>query len=176
MTSGYTGPVALGASKYAIPGWAKSPSLAPAQPLHALVPNGKPSQDQQQPAQQSASVNPDAELAIAQGAQLKEDVLKYSSSFANSVSSAITNTHRLLALLRVSAQTAGNAADKELLDGLWKELERLFAAAKDAQAQLPQFLEKQNQNARLYHGAMAQEAMKNVDAELAEQHHKVQIQ
>jgi hypothetical protein len=125
-----------------------------------------------------AAPNPDAELAIAQGKLLKEEVLSQSSSFSKAVSSAVTNTHRLVSLLRESVKggDSSSAAEKKLLDDLWTELDRLFRVSKDAQAAWPKLMEKQNENARLYHGSMAHAAMKENELDLQIQHRKVDIQ
>lgn len=169
MAPDYPGPQALKGSKHAAE-WAKSPTLTRANPMSTLTMNTKPLKADDE------SSNADVDLAIAQDKHLKEAMITHSSSFAKAVSAAVTNTHRLLGLLRQSVKSGDSDTRKKHLEELWDELERLFKASKEAQAAFPQLLEKQNENARLYHGAMAHAAMKETQSELAQQHKKVEIQ
>jgi hypothetical protein len=184
MAPGYPCPQALKESKYSAQ-WAKSPTLTQVNPL-SIAMNAKPRKDGDEAAKSAAdkssdadaSLNADVELAIAQGKHLKEAVINHSTSFSKAVSAAVANIHHLLDLLRESTKSGGTLSNttQKHLGELWGELDRLFKASKEAQAAFPQLLEKQNENARLYHGAMAHEAMKEFQSELGQQHKKVEIQ
>ncbi|KAI4623462.1 hypothetical protein J4E80_003272 [Alternaria sp. BMP 0032] len=120
----------------------------------------------------TAQNNPDAQLAISQGNALKEQVAKHAKKFTRTVSTTVTNTRRLLELIRAESPDATNPT----VEALWNELEALFAAANDAKEKLPVFLEKQRDNMSLYHSSMVNEAIKDSQDELNTQHKKVNIQ
>jgi hypothetical protein len=156
----YGGPTALAYSKYA------SPSAKRAQPASfpAAVSSTKsaPANDtiatrEQIVASHNESAidvtnhNSDAELAIAQGNALKEEVEQHAAKFSRSVSAAVTNTHQLL----------------------WTELEQLFEAAQGTKEALPNFLEKQRNNMALYHASVMNETYRDSQDELNMQHKKV---
>jgi hypothetical protein len=124
------------------------------------------------------SHNPDAQLAIARNENLREQVQKHSTEFTRSVSSAVTNTRQLIDRLREALKKDGNPSEADLkaVDALWDELERLFEVAKHTKIALPKFLEKQEENMRLYHRAMMNEMMQDTQQELNLQHKKVDIQ
>lgn len=180
----YSGPAALAFSKYAspqhrqtalgfIPAAVSSPAattgdntIATKEQIAAA--NGSHALD-------AAPQNADVELAFACGNILKEEVDKHVAKFSKTVSLAVTTTRRLLELIRESLQK-DNAADLTTVDGLWAELERVFAAANAANAAVPVFLEKQRNNMSLYHASMMNEAMHDSQVELNIQHKKVNIQ
>lgn len=116
--------------------------------------------------------NSDAQLAIAQGNKLKEEVDEHAAKLSRTVSSTVANTRRLLELIRQSTPDAAGAS----MDTLWKELEQLFVAVNDANAALPVFLEKQRNNMSLYHTSMMNEAIQDTQEELKISHKKVNIQ
>lgn len=122
--------------------------------------------------------NADAQLAMAQDEALKDEVEKHSAKFAKSVSSAVSNTRRLLTLIRDSVKEGGDEASASLksVDTLWQELEQLFEAAQNAKSALPDFLEKQKGNMSLYHNSVINETIRETQDELNLQHKKVNIQ
>jgi DNA repair exonuclease SbcCD ATPase subunit len=116
-----------------------------------------------------AQNNADAQLAISQGNALKDQVAKHAKKFSTTVSTTVSNTRRLLELVREASPDATNPT----VDALWNELEELFAAANEAKEALPVFLEKQRDNMSLYHSSMVNEAIKDTQEELKIQHKKV---
>jgi hypothetical protein len=153
MSSGhpYPGPIGLGQSQHAT-----SEQIAA---LGVNLPNAL-GEDQQ---------NSHVQLAVAHGNALKEDVDKHAARFSTVVSSTITNTRRLLDLIR----EASSNATKSTVEALWRELEELYAALNDTKAALPTFLEKQRNNMSLYHNAMMNQMIKETQDELNIQHKKV---
>jgi hypothetical protein len=119
--------------------------------------------------------NSDAQLAVAQGNALKEEVDKHAAKISQTVSSAVINTRRLLELIREAVQKEDPLA-LEPVDDLWTELEQLFAAANGAKDALPKFLEKQRNNMALYHGSMMNETYRESQEELNLQNKKINLQ
>jgi hypothetical protein len=176
----YVGPLSLRASKYAAADTPlRKPNTSfPSLVLHARPTNSTIATKEQIQAAGMESHNPDAQLAIAQNENLREQVQKHSTEFTRSVSSAVTNTRQLISRLREALMKDGNPSEADLkaVDALWDELERLFEVAKHAKIALPKFLEKQEENMRLYHRAMMNEMMQDTQQELNLQHKKVDIQ
>src|SRR5690242_6369909 len=169
----YDGPKALGFSKYASP-IQREAQLAAASSAPATSPHAETTIATKQQITALESTNeatpPAAELAVEQGIALKKEVQDHTTNFSRAVSSAVTNTHRLLGLLRES--TPGS----EMVDDLWQELERLFETANKATAALPEFMEKQRDNMSLYHSSMMNETVRETQEELQFQHKKVNTQ
>lgn len=113
--------------------------------------------------------NADTQLAIAHANALKEEVDKHAARFSTVVSTTVTNTRRLLDLIREASSDSTKAA----VDTIWQELNELYAAVNDAKAVLPVFLEKQRNNVSLYHAATMTEMIKDTQHELDTQHKKV---
>lgn len=180
----YAGPIALGNSRFASP-LKKSASLAimPAavsSPMAAPVNSAIATKEQiatanNECALDTDSKNADVQLAIARGNALKEEVDKHTTSFSRTVSGAVTTTRRLLELVRESLQKE-KTADLTVIDALWAELEQVFAAAADAKAAMPSFLEKQRNNMSLYHASILNDTIRETQEELNLQHKKVNIQ
>ncbi|KAH5154796.1 hypothetical protein HBI25_096140 [Parastagonospora nodorum] len=180
----YGGPTALAYSKYA------SPSAKRAQPASfpAAVSSTKsaPANDtiatreqiaasHDESAIDVANHNSDAQLAIAQGNALKEEVERHAAKFSRTVSAAVTNTRQLLELIREAVQKEDPNALKSV-DDLWTELEQLFEAAQGTKEALPNFLEKQRNNMALYHASVMNETYRDSQDELKMQHKKVNLQ
>ncbi|KAJ4332930.1 hypothetical protein N0V95_009542 [Ascochyta clinopodiicola] len=170
---GYDGPKSLSFSKYASPVRKAQLAAASAVPINAMSSSETTIATKQQIA--AAEVAEDrtpaaAELAVQQGAVLKNQVEDHTAKFTRAVSSAVTNTRQLLALLRKSVPGS------EEVDDLWKELEQLFETANDAKDALPIFLEKQRDNMSLYHSSMMNETICETQQELKLQHKKVNTQ
>jgi hypothetical protein len=192
MPNQYEGPRALAGSKYAVASPSHKINFAPNYFTLAPVSAPKPanntaiatkeqiaaSQENSGDSLAMAPYNADAQLAIAQDKALKEEIVKHSASFGKSVSSAVTNTRRLLELIRESIKKDGDSSAAELkdVDDLWNELERLFEAANTAKAALPAFMGKQKDNMNLYHDSMLNETIRDTQTELDLQHKKVNIQ
>jgi hypothetical protein len=119
--------------------------------------------------------NSDAQLAVAQGNALKDEVDKHAAKFSRTVSSAVTNTRRLLELIREAVQKEDPTGLKKV-DDLWAELEQLFAAANGAKDALPSFLEKQRNNMALYHGSVINGTYRESQEELNLQNKKINLQ
>jgi hypothetical protein len=191
----YMGPVSLGHSKYASPHVRKlalAASINPSSSLAAPPETAIATKEQiaasgiglpvaQNAAEHHADAhsgshvvsipaqyNADAQLAISQGNALKDKVAKHASKFTRTISTTVTNTRRLLELIREASPDANPT-----VDALWKELEELYAAANEAKDALPAFLEKQRDNMSLYHSSMVNEAIKDTQDELNIQHKKV---
>ena len=193
MPTQYEGPRALLGSKYASGSPARKTNLAPNYLTLNPTPAPKPANNtaiatkeqiaasEEKSGEDSltmAPYNADAQLAIAQDKALKEEVDKHSASFSKSVSSAVTNTRRLLELIREAVKKDGDSSAAELkaVDDLWNELERLFEAANNAKAAWPSLMGKQKDNMNLYHNSMLNETLRDSQAELDMQHKKVNIQ
>lgn len=116
-----------------------------------------------------------AELAIAQGNNLKEEVEKHSATFARTVSTTVTNTRELLELIR-AALNKDDAPALKTVEDLWTELEQLFDAARQSKDALPDFMEKQRNNMALYHASLMNETYRESQEELNMQHKKVNLQ
>lgn len=119
--------------------------------------------------------NANVQLAVTQGHALKADVEKHAAKLSRTVSAVVANTRKLLALLRESLQKNG-VTDTETIDSLWAELEQLIAAAGDAKAAIPAFMEKQRNNMGLYHASMLNETIRDTQEEVNIQQKKVRIQ
>jgi hypothetical protein len=172
----YSGPISLGHSKYADPQRRKAALAASASVAAVPTTNTTMATKEQIAALKTSHVtlnvaqhNADAQLAISQGNVLKEEVAKHSKKFSRTVSTTVTNTRRLLELIREASPDATNPT----INDLWDELEQLFAAANEAKEALPTFLEKQRDNMSLYHSSMVNEAIKDTQEELNIQHKKV---
>ena len=187
MTPGpenYRGAISLAGSKYASPQRRAQFEAFPLAVSSPAADNGTIATKEQIAASNGststdlASYNSDAQLAMAQNEALKEQVDKHSASFVKSVSSAVNNTRHLLTLVRESIKKDSLTAASELatVDDIWKELEQLFEAAKEAKNALPTFLEKQKDNMSLYHNSVINETMRESQAELDLQHKKVNLQ
>ena len=119
----------------------------------------------------TAEDNADAQLAIAQGHNTRNEVENHTAKLSRTLSSTVANTRRLLELIRESMPAAD--ATESPVDQLWAELEQLFDATSDAKAALPAFLEKQRNNMSLYHNSMMNEAVRDTQEELNISHKKV---
>lgn len=170
----YSGPTSLGYSRYASPQQKKASLFTSPKTDNAIATKEQITASSVNPcvALDTAEHNADAQLAIANGNALKDEVDKHGTIFSRTISSSVTSTRRLLELIRESAPDATNAT----VDKLWNELEELFAAANDAKATLPAFLEKQRNNMSLYHTSMMNETIRDTQDELNTQHKKVNIQ
>jgi hypothetical protein len=181
----YQGPTDLASSKYASPSPAQrraaalaaasavsSPAAAAPNPDNVIATKEQIAAiNTAQTALDMAEDNADAQLAIAQGRNTKDEVEKHTAKLSSTISSTLANTHRLLELIRES-MPAADATDSPV-DKLWTELEQLFAAASDAKAALPAFLEKQRNNMSLYHNSMMNEAVRDTQEELNISYKKV---
>lgn len=172
----YSGPISLGHSKYADPLRRKAALAASASVAAVPTADTAMATKEQIAALKTGHValdvahhNADAQLAISQGNVLKEEVAKHAKKFSRTVSTTVTNTRRLLELIREALPDANTST----LNDLWDELEQLFAAANEAKEALPAFLEKQRDNMSLYHSSMVNEAIKDTQDELNIQHKKV---
>ncbi|RII16447.1 hypothetical protein CUC08_Gglean002885 [Alternaria sp. MG1] len=175
----YSGPISLGHSKYADPLRRKAALAASASVAAVPTADTAMATKEQIAALKTGHValdvahhNADAQLAISQGNVLKEEVAKHAKKISRTVSTTVTNTRRLLELIREALPDANTST----LNDLWDELEQLFAAANEAKEALPAFLEKQRDNMSLYHSSMVNEAIKDTQDELNIQHKKVNIQ
>ena len=180
----YSGPHALGFSRYASPSPARVapvPSLAavtsptPAAAGSVIATKQQIAATNNHADLGTASSSPSAELAVARGNALKVEVDEHTAKFSRNVSNAMANTHRLLHLIHESMQKE-NVKDVHILDELLAELDQLFAAIHDNKAAMPAFLEKQRNNMSLYHASMMNEIMRETQEELNIQHKKVNIQ
>jgi hypothetical protein len=167
--SPYRGPVALGASRYAIPKLFNNLLATKEQIAATAKANASSATDM-------APYNADAELAKAQHATLKKEVDQHAASFHKSVSAAMVSTRQILHLIRDAVKKESGEVALGPVEQMWEELEALFAAAKDAEAALPKFMEKQKENMSLYHSSMMNETIKDTQEELNLQHKKVNIQ
>jgi len=168
----YGGPKALGYSKYANPQLRQAVLTFPpaVSSTHNAPDKNTIATKEQIAASRDESAldmarNSDAELAIAQGNALKEEVDKHAAKFSRTVSSAVANTRQLLEAIREALKKDDEAALKTVED-LWTELELLFAAANGAKDALPEFLEKQRNNMALYHGSVMNETYRESQQEL----------
>lgn len=170
----YEGPKALGFSKYASPFQTKTQVvLAPvfAAPVPTVPDNTIATRQQIAASTLVNEVTPAAaELAVEQHAALTKEFKEKNAEFTRAVSNAVTNTRKLLSLLRES--TPGS----EVVDDLWQELEQLFEAANTPKSALPDFMEKQRDNMGLYHSSMMNETIRGTQEELRLQHKKVNTQ
>ena len=115
----YRGPVTLGASKYASPQYkARAAALPSAFPPHMapLVTNGKsnavvPKEKLVVGTEAKASMNADAQLAMAQNENLKQELDKHSAKMTKAVSSAVTNTRQVRRLIGSIAVRVSSATD-----------------------------------------------------------------
>lgn len=178
----YAGPIALGYSKYASPHFRKAALAVPSavSSIHSssakdVIATREQIAATNDEAALDMSRNSDAELAVASGDALKEEVDKHTAKFSRTVSATVTQTRRLLELIREALDKDDTSALK-VVDDLWAELELLFEAAKGAKEALPEFLEKQRNNMALYHGALMNEAYSETQEELNMQYKKVNIQ
>jgi chromosome segregation ATPase len=180
----YNGPTALAYSKYA------SPHMHRAQlaslPLVVSSANSSPTRTTIATKEQIAATHhestadmmaqdADAELAFAQGNSLKDEVEKHSAKFARTVSTTMTNTRKLLNLIR-EALNKYDAPALETVEELWAELEQHFDAARQSKDALPSFMEKQRNNMALYHATVVNETYRESQEELNMQHKKVNLQ
>ncbi|KAL6708611.1 hypothetical protein ACN47E_002592 [Coniothyrium glycines] len=179
----YGGPQSLGFSRYASsPIQRAAPAIVPLVAPSAPCPSASniiATKEQIAAAavvtELEAPSNSDAELAVDRGHALKEQVDKHATQFSRSISSAVSNTRRLLELIRESVQKE-NVQSTKALDDLWVELEQLFAAANDNKAAVFTFMEKQRDNMSLYHASKLNETIRETQEELNMQHRKVNIQ
>jgi hypothetical protein len=179
----YPGPTSLAYSRHASPVMrrallatvpaAVSSTVAP--PNSTIATREQIAASHDDPAVDAAAQNADAQLAIAQGNALKEEVNKHSAKVSHAVSSAVTNTRRLLELIREAVQKEDPSGLKKV-DNLWTELEQLVAAANGAKDALPNFLEKQRNNMALYHGSVVNETYRESQEELNLQSKKINLQ
>ena len=179
----YPGPMALAQSKHALPQQRQAalvgpPSVAstPIVTGPTVIPTANTIATKEQiDAVDTALPNVDAQLAVVQGNALKQEVDKHSAKFSQTISNAMTNTRQLLELIRESIKN-DNVEDLKVVDGLWIELEQLFAAAHDTKFAMPAFLERQRNNMSLYHASLINETIRESQEELNIQHKKVNIQ
>ncbi|KAH9867184.1 hypothetical protein IAQ61_007776 [Plenodomus lingam] len=175
----YIGPGALGMSMYASPRSSQA-ALATMPPAVSSYDSTIATEQQIADASDSnangiALRNADAQLAIAQGHALKTEVDKHAAKLSSKVSTAVANTHQLLALINDSLQKEG-VTDTGTVNKLWTELEQLITAAGDANTTIPLFLKKQRNNMSLYHASAINESMRDTQEELNIQHKKVNLQ
>ena len=176
----YSGPKALGYSKYA-PQSMKFPFVAPfassstastsptADNVIATKEQIAASNTNSQVADDIAQHNPDVELALAQDTIFRKEVEQHEAKLSSTISDKVVNTRRLLELMRKACPEATNAT----VDALWVELEDLFAAANRSKTALAGFLEKQRDNLGLYHASMMNETIRETQDELNIAHKKV---
>lgn len=117
------------------------------------------------------------ELANTQIMELKQQIDKHTARLSKTVSLTVSNTQSVLELLRKTINR-DNASETELsvCDNLWRDLQLLANAAREAQKALPDFLTKQDENLRLYHNARVNTTMQELQNEVNLQHKKVNIQ
>jgi hypothetical protein len=177
----YGGPTALAHSKHASPSMRQaqlatfpaavsSTKNAPAN--NTIATREQIAATHEESAVDVARHNSDAQLAIAQGNALKEEVDHHAAHFSRTISSAVTNTRRLLELIREAVQKEDPTALKSV-DNLWTELEQLFKASQGTKEALPNFLEKQRNNMALYHASVMNETYRDSQDELNIQYRKV---
>jgi predicted nucleic acid-binding Zn-ribbon protein len=171
----YGGPASLAYSRFATQQRLPLPSL-PSLIAGTSTPNIIATKEQiaATNADEMAPPSSDVELAYAEGMALKDDIEKHSLQFTRTVSSTVTNTHRLLELIRENNKDDDSSL--QTVDELWADLERLFEAAKGATDALPSFLEKQRNNMALYHSSQMNETYLEAQQELNMQHKKVNLQ
>lgn len=173
----YHGPTALGSSRHAIENAGPITSASKPYGLSVLV--ARPENGAVATAEQLAS-SADLQLAFAQNEALKKEVDEHAATFTKSVNSAVANTRQLLQLLRenINVKQEDEAAKRQLtaVDELGEELERLYKTAQEAKKALPEFLEKQGDNMKLYHNSTLAETIAETQQELALQHKKIAIQ
>lgn len=172
----YGGPTALGSSKYASPSSRRAqiaifPAAVFSTENTTIATREQIAASHDESAVDVAAQNSDAHLAIAQGNALNEEVDKHAAQFSRTVSSAVTNTRRLLELIREAVQKEDPTALKSV-DDLWTELELLFQAAQGSKEALPTFLEKQRNNMALYHASAMNETYRESQEELNMQNKK----
>ncbi|KAF2851606.1 hypothetical protein T440DRAFT_54117 [Plenodomus tracheiphilus IPT5] len=175
----YAGPGALGLSRYASPG-AQKAVLAAMPPDVSSQESTIATKEQIAAANENttngiALRNADAQLAVAQGRALKAEVDKHAAKLSRTVSTVVTNTRQLLALIHETLQKEGTTGT-ENVDSLWAEMDQLVTAAGDAKSAIPVFLEKQRNNMSLYHASMLNETIADTQEELNLQHKKINIQ
>jgi hypothetical protein len=177
LQAAYGGPTALGHSKYASPSMRRAqlaafPATVSSTKNTTIATKEQIAASHDESAVDAAAQNLDAELAIAQGNALKEDVDKHAAQFCRTVSSAVTNTRQLLELIREAVHKDDPTA-LQPVDDLWQELELLFKAVQGTKEALPAFLEKQRNNMALYHASVMNETYRESQQELNIQHKKV---
>lgn len=156
----YAGPRGLGTSKYASREIYFMPF--PSASSHSQASNGTIATKEQiaATAPEMAPQNPGAQLAIAQNEALREEVDQHTAAFTSAVNESVTNTRKVLTLLREEAKKGPVLqATLDRLDALWTEMEKMLAAASEAKDALPAFLTKQSDNMSLFHNAKIAEAM-----------------
>jgi chromosome segregation ATPase len=179
----YSGPASLTYSRYASPTMRKAqPFTVPPAVSSTSVPLNSIIATKEQIAASlgDSSIGlethtSDAQLAVAQGNALKEEVERYTAKFSRTVSSTVTTTRRLLETIREAVQKEDASALKTV-DDLWTELEQLFEAADGTKEALPEFLEKQRNNMALYHASAMNETYRDSQSELNLQYKKVNLQ
>jgi chromosome segregation ATPase len=175
----YSGPTSLGYSKHATQ---RRTSLRPLPSLIAGTAALNTIATKEQIAathiESATKMDPqtsDVELAYAEGLALKNDIEQHAAQLSRTVSTTVTNTRRILELIREALQKDDETSLKTV-DDLWAELEQLFEAAIGAKDALPGFLEKQRNNMALYHSAVMNETYREAQEELNMQHKKVNLQ
>ena len=163
----YQGPTLLASSKYATPAMKAAAALATASAASSPIAAVARRDNNNVIATQEH--NADAQLAIGLGHDTRAEVEKHTAKLSRTLSSTVANTHRLLELIRESMPAAIDSP----VDKLWTELEQLFAAANDAKAALPAFLEKQRNNMSLYNSSMMNDIVRDTQQELNIAHKKV---
>jgi hypothetical protein len=172
MAPEYQGPASLAFSKYASPQTrAAALAAASAASSSAVADNVIAIKEQIAATLNVSEHNLDAQLAIAQGREMRDEVEKHTAKLSRTLSSTVTNTHRLLELIRES-MPAVDATDSPV-DQLWTELEQLFDVTRDTKVALPEFLEKQRNNMELYNSSVLNEVHRDSQAELNLSHKKV---
>ncbi|USP78185.1 hypothetical protein yc1106_05459 [Curvularia clavata] len=170
----YAGPMSLENSKHATP-ITKKASLVSSMASQSMIasPRTETALTTNCPTTQMTSQrNSDTQLAISHGMALKEEVDKHATRFSVAASTAVTNTRRLLELIREALPDSTRAH----ADAMSKELEQLYVAVNDAKAALPIFLEKQRNNISLYHTSMMNRMVQDTQHELNIQHNKTNLQ
>ncbi|KAF2028644.1 hypothetical protein EK21DRAFT_101677 [Setomelanomma holmii] len=176
----YYGPTALTHSKYASPHLKKAQLVVPpAVSSVGIAPaNNTIATKEQIAATQNDSMtlrSSDAELAATQGLALKAEVEQHAAKLSSTVSTTMSNTRRLLELIREAVQKDNPSALQDV-DHLWAELEQLFEAAKGAKDAVTDFLGKQRNNMALYHASVMNETYRESQEELNIQYKKVNLQ
>ncbi|KAF1972501.1 hypothetical protein BU23DRAFT_599585 [Bimuria novae-zelandiae CBS 107.79] len=109
------------------------------------------------------------ELAQAQTMAIQEEVAQHTSEVERTISKMNSTIRQNLVLIREAIEkecpeTA--AASLQIVDTLWNDLEKLFAAARDAKEATPRFLKKQKQNIGLIVATKVLEVHEDVQQEM----------
>lgn len=112
------------------------------------------------------NLSPAPEFAVQQDVATEKQVEEHMTKSSRAISTTITNTHQLLALLRNS--TLGS----EVAEDLWWELEQFYEAANDARAALPNLMGKQRDDTNRHHSSTINEPIHH---KTTETHHDLTL-